>query len=54
MDELLNMYTHEQLVSELEKGRYWYSNGKFYKNVDKSLNERQASVENAVYFRFYS
>ncbi len=54
MDELLNMYTQDQLLSELEKGHYWYFNGSFHSNVDQLNTERPASVENAVYFRFYS
>lgn len=54
MDDLLNMYTDEQLISELEKGHYWYSDSKFYSNDEKKAGERLTSVENAVYFRFYS
>ncbi len=54
MDELLNMYTNEQLLSELEKGHYWYYGGSFYSNREKLRNERIVSVENAVFFRFYN
>jgi hypothetical protein len=54
MDALLNNYTQEQLLSELEKGNYWYFNGKFHSNPEQLLSERPVSVENAVYYRFYS
>jgi hypothetical protein len=54
MDELLTKFTQEQLLSELEKGNYWYSDGGFYSGGKKLMNERPVSVENAVYFRFYS
>lgn len=54
MDELLSMYTNEQLFSELEKGHYWYFNGSFFSNAKKLLNKRNTSVENAVYSRYYS
>ncbi len=54
MDELLKMYTEEQLLSELGKGHYWYSNGQFYSKVEEARNKKPTSVENAVYFRFYS
>lgn len=54
MDELLNKFTEDQLISELEKGHFWYFDGKFYSNGEKLKSKRPASVENAVYFRFYS
>lgn len=54
MDELLSMYSNEQLCSELAKGHYWYFNGNFYSNAKKLLNKRNTSVENALYSRFYS
>ena len=54
MDELLSVYSQEQLLSELEKGNYWYSDGEFYSSGKKPVTERRVSVENAVYFRFYS
>lgn len=54
MDEMLSKYTDEQLLSELENGHYWYSDGSFYTSNEKLLNSKFASVENAVYFRYYS
>ena len=54
MDELLSMYTQEQLISELGKGHYWYSNGSFYTSAEEAMSKKPTSVENAVYFRFYS
>lgn len=54
MDELLSRFTQDQLISELGKGHYWYSNGRFYASADKVKNEKPTNVENAVYFRFYS
>lgn len=54
MDELLNMYSEEQLLSELGKGHCWYFDGNFYSNTEKLVNKKLTSVENAVYFRFYS
>jgi hypothetical protein len=54
MDALLNNYTQEQLLDELEKGNYWFFNGRFHSNPEQLMSERPVSVENAVYFRFYS
>jgi hypothetical protein len=54
MDELLNTYTDEQLLSELEKGHFWYYDGRFFSNNETPINKRPTNVENAVYFRFYS
>ena len=54
MDALLNNYTQEQLLNELEKGNYWYFNGRFHSNHEQLMSEKPVSVENAVYFRFYS
>lgn len=53
MDDLLTMYSQETLLSELEQGHYWYYDGKFHSNADRS-GVRPTSVENAVYYRFYS
>lgn len=54
MDDLLTKFTDEQLISELEKGHYWYSDGEFFSNGEKGRGERPISVENAVFSRFYS
>jgi hypothetical protein len=54
MDDLLTRYSNEQLLSELEKGHYWYSDGTFYSNSEKVRREKPISVENAVFFRFYN
>lgn len=54
MDDLLSVYSDEQLISELGKGHFWYYDGKFYANGEKLRSKKPTSVENAVYFRFYS
>ena len=53
MDDLLTSYTNEQLISELEQGHYWYSDGRFFASAEKLTHRKLTSVENAVYFRFY-
>ena len=54
MDDMLSAFSDDRLISELEKGHYWYSGGNFYSNWDSRMGERPTSVENAVYHRFYS
>ena len=54
MDALLSKYTEEQLISELGKGHYWFADGTFYDKDKKPNNKKTASVEYAVYFRFYN
>lgn len=64
MDDLLNKYTYEELVAQLEKGRYWYMGGEFFTDDERTelIKEKLSDdhpyanltftcVENAVYFR---
>jgi hypothetical protein len=54
MDELLTQYSQEQLLSELEHGHYWYFDNGFHSTKERMKVEKPASVEYAVYFRYYS
>ncbi|NLT15771.1 MAG: hypothetical protein GXY05_15710 [Clostridiales bacterium] len=54
MDDLLTMFSNEQLLVELEKGHYWYTEGRFSASGESVRTEKPISVENAVFFRFYN
>ncbi len=54
MDALLKNYSDSELLHELETGHYWFAGGRFYSNEEKPRTIQTASVENAVYLRFYS
>jgi hypothetical protein len=54
MDELLTRFSSERLLYELEKGNYWYTDGKFSSSGESVRTEKPISVENAVFYRYYS